>query len=94
MSDPYSLHGGTVVAMRGKDCFCIATDLRLGNQMNTIATNVQKAHLIGEKLFVGLTGFNCDTVTFVDKIKQAKTLYELEEDRPMKPKVLINSFRI
>jgi len=42
MSDPYSLHGGTVVAMRGKDCFCIANDLRLGSQMSTIATNVQK----------------------------------------------------
>jgi 20S proteasome subunit beta 3 len=87
-SNPYSIHGGTVVAMKGKDCFCIANDTRLGDRTDTIASNVQKVHLVGDKLFVGLTGFSCDTATFVGKIKQAKTLYELEEDRQMKPKVL------
>lgn len=33
---------GSVVAMVGKDCVAIASDLRLGNQALTIATNFEK----------------------------------------------------
>jgi Proteasome subunit len=35
-------NGGSVVAMVGKDCVAIASDLRLGNQALTIATNFEK----------------------------------------------------
>jgi 20S proteasome alpha/beta subunit len=43
MPSPFELHGGTVVAMKGKDAVCIATDLRLGEgKMVNVATNVQK----------------------------------------------------
>lgn len=35
-------NGGSVVAMVGKDCVAIASDLRLGNQAMTIATNFEK----------------------------------------------------
>ena len=43
MPSPFELHGGTVVAMKGKDAVCIATDMRLaeGKTVN-VATNVQK----------------------------------------------------
>lgn len=37
-----SYNGGTVLAMTGHECVCIATDLRLGEQMTTVATNVKK----------------------------------------------------
>lgn len=37
-----SYNGGTILAMAGNECVCIATDLRLGEQMTTIATNVKK----------------------------------------------------
>lgn len=36
------LNGGSVVAMIGKDCVAIASDLRLGNQALTLATNFEK----------------------------------------------------
>lgn len=36
------LNGGSVVAMIGKDCVAIATDLRLGNQSVGIAMNFEK----------------------------------------------------
>ena len=39
------LNGGSVVAMAGKNCVAIASDLRLGNQALTIATNFEKARL-------------------------------------------------
>jgi hypothetical protein len=35
-------NGGSVVAMVGKNCVAIASDLRLGNQALTIATNFEK----------------------------------------------------
>lgn len=35
-------NGGSVVAMVGKDCVAIASDLRLGNQALTVATNFEK----------------------------------------------------
>lgn len=36
-------NGGSVVAMVGKDCVAIASDLRLGSQSLGIASNFQKA---------------------------------------------------
>jgi hypothetical protein len=35
-------NGGSVVAMVGKNCVAIASDLRLGNQALTVATNFEK----------------------------------------------------
>lgn len=40
-----SYNGGSIVAMVGKDCVAIASDLRLGNQALTIATNFEKVNL-------------------------------------------------
>ena len=36
------LNGGSVVAMVGKNCVAIASDLRLGNQALTVMTNFEK----------------------------------------------------
>ena len=38
-------NGGSVVAMVGKNCVAIASDLRLGNQALTVATNFEKVRL-------------------------------------------------
>jgi 20S proteasome subunit beta 3 len=35
-------NGGSVVAMVGKECVAIASDLRLGNQALGVSTNFQK----------------------------------------------------
>lgn len=45
-------NGGSVIAMVGKDCVAIASDLRLGNQALGISSNFQKVtvdHLDGER---------------------------------------------
>ena len=39
-------NGGSVVAMVGKDCVAIASDLRLGAGAMTIATNFEKVSLV------------------------------------------------
>jgi 20S proteasome subunit beta 3 len=37
-------NGGSVIAMVGKDCVAIASDLRLGNQALGVSSNFQKVH--------------------------------------------------
>lgn len=45
MSSPFELHGGSVIAMKGNECVCIATDMRLGEgKLVNIATNVPKVN--------------------------------------------------
>jgi 20S proteasome subunit beta 3 len=39
-------NGGSVIAMAGKDCVAIASDLRLGNQMLGISPNFQRVWLV------------------------------------------------
>ena len=34
-------NGGSVIAMVGKECVAIASDLRLGNQALTVSTNFE-----------------------------------------------------
>lgn len=82
-----SYNGGTILAMAGDQCVCIATDLRFGEQMTTVATSVKKVHKLGEKVYIGLGGFSSDAKTVLDEIAFRKTLYELKEKRKIKPKV-------
>uniref|UniRef100_A0A183BWD0 Proteasome subunit beta type-3 n=1 Tax=Globodera pallida TaxID=36090 RepID=A0A183BWD0_GLOPA len=85
------LHGGTVITMKTKNCVVIASDLRLGqNTMTNIATNVTKVHPISDKVFVGLTGFNADASTVLNKLRAHDAIYEMREQRPMSPKVLMS----
>uniref|UniRef100_A0A0K0DGW4 Proteasome subunit beta type-3 n=1 Tax=Angiostrongylus cantonensis TaxID=6313 RepID=A0A0K0DGW4_ANGCA len=57
--------------------------LRIGEQMTTVAV-----HKIADKVYVGLAGFNSDAKTVLEKITFRKTLYELRENRKIKPAVL------
>jgi 20S proteasome subunit beta 3 len=56
-------NGGAVVAMKGKNCVAIASDMRFGAQAQTISTNMPKIYKIHDKCFVGLTGLATDNQT-------------------------------
>jgi 20S proteasome subunit beta 3 len=43
------LNGGSVIAMVGKECVAIASDLRLGNQALGVTGNFQKVSIAGLK---------------------------------------------
>jgi 20S proteasome subunit beta 3 len=47
-------NGGSVVAMIGKDCVAIASDLRLGQQSIGVAMNFEKVHHPPESLYHAL----------------------------------------
>ena len=46
-------NGGSVIAMVGKNCVAIASDLRLGNQALTVATNFEKVSGPLTQLYTG-----------------------------------------
>jgi 20S proteasome subunit beta 3 len=73
--------GGAVVAMAGKECFVIGSDHRLGDQIKTIATNVNKLEVINDTTVIGLTGLRSDQITFGNKLKFNMNMYQLREER-------------
>ena len=51
-------------------------------------------HKIADKVYVGLAGFHSDAKTVLDKIIFRKSLYELRENRQIKPKVCGSSGQV
>ncbi|GAB6018606.1 Proteasome subunit beta type-3 [Chamberlinius hualienensis] len=80
-----SYNGGCVVAMKGKDCVAIAADRRFGIQGQTIGTDFKRIFEMGPHLFIGLPGLATDTQTVAQKLKFRLNLYELRENRNIKP---------
>lgn len=81
-----SLNGGCVLAMRGKDCVAIASDRRFGSRGHTLSSNYQKVFKMGPSLFIGLPGLATDTKTVYEKLRFRLNMYELRENRRIKPK--------
>lgn len=88
--DISTYNGGTVLAMAGKNCVAIATDLRYGASLMTVTRNFPKAFRQGKHCFVGFGGFASDIQTVHDEIKSRCSIYELKEGREMSPQVLAN----
>ncbi|KAJ4965715.1 hypothetical protein NE237_017564 [Protea cynaroides] len=59
----FEYNGSALVAMVGKNCFAIAGDRRLGVQLQTIATDLQRIFKIHEKFYIGLAGLATDAQT-------------------------------
>lgn len=88
-------NGGCVIAMKGKDCVAIATDKRFGVQGRTMSSKFQRVFQFGPKLFVGLPGLATDTKTVFQRLRFRINMYELRENRRMRPRTLsalISSF--
>ncbi|KAH9602510.1 hypothetical protein KSS87_020969, partial [Heliosperma pusillum] len=81
----FEYNGSAVVAMVGKNCFAIASDRRLGVQLQTVATDFQRIFQINDHLFIGLAGLATDVQTLYQRLHFRHKLYELREERSMKP---------
>jgi 20S proteasome subunit beta 3 len=71
--------------MAGKGCVAIASDLRLGVQFQTLATDHKKVHRIHDRLYVGLAGLATDAATLAARLAFKHNLYRLREERDMRP---------
>ncbi|KAG8075166.1 hypothetical protein GUJ93_ZPchr0006g45219 [Zizania palustris] len=81
----FEYNGSAVVAMVGKNCFAIASDRRLGVQLQTIATDFKRVFKIHDKLYIGLSGLATDAQTLYQRLVFRHKLYQLREERDMKP---------
>lgn len=62
-------NGGSVVAMRGKNCVAIASDLRIGQQALTLACNHDKVFPITQRCYIGMPGLASDTETLRQRFR-------------------------
>nr|CAG4635033.1 EOG090X0CE5 [Alona affinis] len=82
-----SYNGGCVIAMTGKNCVAIAADRRFGVQMKTVAMDFQRIFEMGPHLYLGLPGLATDTLTVHERLRFRLNLYELRENRKIKPSI-------
>jgi len=83
-------NGGAVVAMVGKNCVGIASDMRFGVQAQTLGFNQPKIYKINDRTFIGLAGLATDNQTLYEKLKFRTNLYRLREERDINPKIFAN----
>eukprot|EP01100_Stratorugosa_tubuloviscum_P014949 TRINITY_DN8299_c0_g1_i1.p1 TRINITY_DN8299_c0_g1~~TRINITY_DN8299_c0_g1_i1.p1 ORF type:complete len:205 (+),score=78.20 TRINITY_DN8299_c0_g1_i1:83-697(+) len=87
-----SHNGGAVIAMAGKNCVAIASDLRFGISIQTLACDFPKVFQMNERCFVGISGLTTDIQTVLAKLKFKWNMYKLNEEREMSPNVFANYF--
>lgn len=83
-------NGSGIVAMTGKGCVAIASDMRLGVQQTTVATDFKRIFRVHDRLYCGMAGLITDLQTVKQKIEFRNKMYELHEERVIKPKVFSN----
>eukprot|EP01071_Lankesteria_metandrocarpae_P008687 Lankesteria_metandrocarpae@DN5023_c0_g1_i1.p1 len=84
-------NGSAVVAMMGKDCVAIGCDKRLGvNRFQTVSCDFHKVFQMSDKCFVGFAGLATDVQTAHNYLRFRMNLYDLEEERVMKPELVSN----
>mmetsp|Transcript_21739 Transcript_21739/g.30721 ORF Transcript_21739/g.30721 Transcript_21739/m.30721 type:complete len:209 (-) Transcript_21739:262-888(-) len=83
-------NGSGMIAMTGKNCVAIASDMRLGIQQQTVATNVHKVFKMHDKCYIGMAGLQTDMLSLEQKFKFRLKMYELREDRKIKPSTFAN----
>lgn len=85
-----SYNGAAIVAMKGKNCVAIASDRRYGVQAQTVGMDFQKIFEMGPRLYVGLPGLATDVQTVHERLRFRLNLYELKENRRIKPKTFVS----
>ncbi|KAF8140518.1 20S proteasome subunit beta 3 [Boletus edulis] len=78
-------NGGSVIAMVGKDCVAIASDLRLGTQALGISSNFQRVFPMTDRLYVGLPGLGTDVTTLYERFRYRVNMYTIKEEREINP---------
>ncbi|KAM3139843.1 hypothetical protein pb186bvf_008085 [Paramecium bursaria] len=90
MSGIFEYNGGSIVGMKGKNCIALACDRRFGQQMQTITMNFQKVFKMQDNILLALGGLATDIQTFHALMEYKLNLYNLKENRKMKPSTFAN----
>ena len=66
-------------------CYFYCSDLRLGQQAQTVAMDFEKVFPVTDKLYIGLTGLASDVLSVNQLLNFRCNLYKLRENREIKP---------
>jgi len=83
-------NGSGMVAMAGKNCVAIASDMRFGVQQQTLASDMHKIFRMHGKCYIGMAGLVSDMQTLEQKLNFRMKMYELREERKIKASVFSN----
>jgi len=72
--------------MAGKECVAIASDTRLGVQLQTVACDANRVFKMHDRLYLGLTGLMSDITTLENTFRFKLNLYNMKEGREISPK--------
>jgi len=78
-------NGGSVIAMVGKDCVAIASDLRLGAASLGISSNFQRVFPVTNRIYFGLAGLGTDVETLRERFRFRVNMYTIKEEREIEP---------
>ena len=90
MSSIMQYNGAAVIAMAGKDCVAVASDMRYGIRNQTMGCDMKKVFQINDRVLVGLTGLATDIQTLEQKFRFRSNMYRLREEREMAPPAFSN----
>lgn len=81
-------NGSAILAMAGKDCVCIGSDLNFNTEYQHIG-RAFKVYQITDRIMLGLAGLYSDCVTFYQLVKYHVSMLKLSENRTIEPKSFI-----
>ena len=81
--NPYSSHGGSVLAIAGEDFAVIASDTRLSEGFLIHSREVPKTYQLTDTTILGSCGFHGDVLTLTKNIKTRLVMYEHEHFKSM-----------
>lgn len=73
--------GGCVIAMKGKNCIAIASDLGFHGERYITGNNTQKVFKVNEKLFIGLAGLLGDVSSVKQLLEYEVATFLIKENR-------------
>ncbi|CAI8048874.1 Proteasome subunit beta type-1-B [Geodia barretti] len=73
---PYSMNGGTVLALAGEDFAVIASDTRLSEGFQIYSRDYPKTYQLSDNMVLGCCGFHGDVLTVTKNIKSRIKDYE------------------
>lgn len=79
--NPYSMNGGSLVAVAGEDFTVIASDTRLSEGYSILSRNSSHLYNFQPNFVVGLVGFHGDCLTFTKGLETRLRMYEHEHNK-------------
>ena len=86
-------NGAAVIAMKGKNCVAIASDLRLGAQFQTVNCDFKKIYKMTDQIFIGFNGLQSDAQTLAQLLTYEVNSYKLRENREISPEAFASLVR-